>query len=180
MDERVFAIIDFGKQLLGAPYLGWDGNFTDNKIEPFYVKEKKSVEYVKKHGVCCSGFINLLVHHVGLKINHSGPYSGGTDGWYCYLKKKNCLQKFSETNWYPIGTLFLRNYYNYKDQGHMAILYNYTIGSIEKKDIMEANIIHAYYDDNVSHVGITTLNYSHSIKNKSYYEYAILPEDWLS
>ena len=83
-----------------------------------------------------------------------------------------------------MGTLFLRKYRNIEDQGHVAVFYKKY-----KKDpskLLYGEIIHAYADINHKiggQVGTTTFGCSHFYEKgcgkEGYYEYAILPNNWL-
>ena len=82
-----------------------------------------------------------------------------------------------------MGTLLLRNYRNKKDQGHLAIIIEHYPKDNTKT--LYSNIIHSYLETNGSgQIGITNLGQSHfSLVNKNgtgYYEYAVLPQNWLN
>ena len=76
---------------------------------------------------------------------------------------------------YPIGTLFIRKYYNVQDQGHLAVYY-YSKG--KDNNVFFGNIIHAYSNNN-SGVGITNFGESYFSYENGYYEYIVPPKDWL-
>ena len=171
------SIMNFAKSLLGVKYVLWKGESFYENIYPFYVKQIPSLEYIKKNGINCAGFINLLRQKSGLTIpGKEHKYKGGTDSWYKYFEENNKLKTFDYRENYPIGTLFGRKYRGINDQGHLAVLYE-----IDKDGLWLNNkIIHSYYEKkNKGKVGITTLGYSHYSKENGYYEYAVLPEDWL-
>ena len=107
---------------------------------------------------------------------------GGTRFWYNYFNNLGKLEVFDYEKYYPLGTLLLRDYKDIIDQGHVAVICEHF-----KKDstkVLYGNIIHAYADKEEGKVGITDLGSSHFyLTNKDgegYYEYAILPKNWLN
>jgi hypothetical protein len=97
------------------------------------------------------------------------------------LEKNNKLKEFDYTKKYPIGTILYRKYRDVKDQGHFAVLHSYHKKHPDK--LLYGNIIHAYaYDKYSGRVGVTQLGYSHFHNynlSEGYYEYVVLPKDWL-
>ena len=144
---------------VGVPYALWTPNIT---TDVFYTETLPAISYLKRHGINCSAFINILMHRMKKEIPKSGRgIRGGTKFWVHHYKKLNVAMPFNISAQYPIGTLFLRDYRDFTDQGHAAIMIN------------ETQIIHSCLDIGVI---LTDLIKSHSICT---YEYAILPEDWI-
>ena len=172
-------ILEYAKSLVGIKYTWWKSGSTTKEIYPFYVDTVPSIDYIKKYGINCTGLINLLRQMAGKDIPGNGIYRGGTDQWFKFLKKKKVLHKFDDSQKYPIGTLFLRKYRNVEDQGHVAI---YITESKHKNKPLYGKIIHAHFahdDIEKNGVEITSFGWSHFWVPEGYYEYAILPSDWL-
>jgi len=176
-------MLKVAKSLIGTKYTWWTGDGKDSD-DFFYVNEIPSIKCIKNKGIACTGLINILRQSVGSKIPESSTaFRGGTEFWYKYLRSKKVLEKFDYTKQYPLGTLFLRKYKNIKDQGHVAVFYKKYKASPSKT--LYGEIIHAYADD--SHptggqVGTSIFGYSHFYEGggrEGYYEYAILPGNWL-
>ena len=53
-------ILTFAKSLIGIKYTLWEGGPLSNTLYPFYVNELPNIEYIKKNGINCAGFINVL------------------------------------------------------------------------------------------------------------------------
>jgi len=176
--DTIVKTIDYAYTLIGTPYVLWKYN----EEYDFYCDIIPSTQEINDNGVNCASFVNLLIQYAGRKIPENtfeNSLRGGTDFWFKYFNSKDMLTKFDYTIKYPLGTLFLRNYRNIVDQGHIAMLLEYYEKDSSK--ILYSKIIHAYCYKDIRQVGITTLGHSHfSIsENTGYYEYAILPIKWL-
>ena len=170
-------ILKFAESLIDIKYTLWKGGSLSKDIYPFYVNEIPSIEYIKKNGLNCAGFINLLRLKSGKDVPGTGEDRGGTLSWFNYFKDKKCLEVFDYRKNYPVGTLFFRKYRSIMDQGHFAVLYE-----LDKNDLWLNNkIIHSYYDKEEGNgkVGLSVLGYSHYSIPEGYYEYIILPENWM-
>lgn len=180
--KEIKNILHYAETLLNIPYSGWsDNNSTEKELHPFYVKSLPKLEYLKEKGINCAGFINIIIHKIGKNIQGKGKYIGGTRQWYLYFKNNKMLKNFEYNHKYPLGTLFIRNYRNKTDEGHMAILYKYNKKKKLKDSILHAYIIHAYNNsqENGGKVGITNLGFSHFSISEGYYDNIVLPQDWL-
>ena len=125
MSSTVNKLICFADELIGIKYNGWKGDGTDDHDEFFMVNGVPSKDFLRENGVCCTSFINILRQSIGSEIPKSDQSCrGGTLFWYNYLQEKGVLNDFDYTCDYPIGTLFLRNFRNVEDQGHVAILHS--------------------------------------------------------
>jgi cell wall-associated NlpC family hydrolase len=174
---KIEDILKYAKSLVGLKYTWWKSGSTTKDKHPFYVDAIPTKTYIKKNGICCAGLINIMRQKAGYEVPGIGIYKGGTYSWYKYLKKKKVLEKFDDNKNYPLGTLFLRKYRNAEDQGHVSVYIKK--GKIPKKPLY-GEIIHAYAEDeNGGKVGITSLGASHFTLKNGYYEYAILPKNWL-
>tara|TARA_B100000963_G_scaffold358967_1_gene384968 strand:+ start:5481 stop:6008 length:528 start_codon:yes stop_codon:yes gene_type:complete len=165
------------KKLIGAKYKLWLGDFqkTNDTPEPFYINEIPNIEYVRTHGINCAGLINIMRLNTSGSVPGEGNWRGGTLSWYEYLKSKDVLIDFDYRRNYPKGTLLLRNYRNENDQGHLAVICE----KDKQGKWLNDDIIHAHNNGSDGLVGICKLGFSHYIIPEGYYEYAILPEDWL-
>lgn len=170
-------MLRFAESLIGIKYTLWQGGDLSKDIYPFYVNEIPSIEYIKQNGINCAGFINLLRLKSGMNVPGSGEFKGGTFSWFNYFQDKNCLEVFDYKVRYPIGTLLLRKYRSVDDQGHLAVLYELDKNKLWVND----KIIHSFYDENNGNgkVGISKLGHSHYCIPEGYYEYIILPENWI-
>jgi len=174
---KIEDILKYAKSLIGLKYTWWKSGSTSMNKHPFYIDDIPTKAYIKKNGICCTGLINIMRQKAGFDVPGSGADKGSTIGWHKYLKNKNVLEKFDDNKNYPIGTLFLRKYRNVKDQGHVAV---YLKKSKIAKKPLYGEIIHAYAEDEDGGVvGITSFGASHFYFTNGYYEYAILPKDWL-
>ena len=141
---------------------------------PFYVGVKPSIKYLKKHGISCAGFINILLQHVGLSTpkNFKFPKFPGGCGAYEQLDgieffdNSSIKSMINQINNLPNGTI-LGWYWqdNNKNQGHIMFLAN-------------GYIFESYYDSR-SQGGIIKTSIEDIIKyfskNLLLFEYYILP-----
>jgi len=181
--SQIKDILEYSKSLEGIKYTWWTKGSTNEAPHPFYIEKIPTKAYLKKHGINCAGFINLLRQKAGKKVPGSGINRGGTDGWFNYLKKKQVLEKFDDIKNYPLGTLFLRKYRNVEDQGHVAV---YLTKGKNPNRPLYGEIIHSHAaepDPKDCGVDITAFGWSHfwnrDTSPNGYYEYAVLPKDWL-
>lgn len=175
VSEKIDNVISFAESLIDIKYVRWE----KGKYYNFHCDELPSLDSLKMEGVCCSSFINLLMLYSGKTIpEHRNIMRGGTLYWAVFFRDHDVLEKFDYTKKYPLGTIFLRNFYSEQDQGHMAMLTDYNTNEPDK--ILYAKIIHAYVCNEHSAVGKTTLGVSHFSVNDDtgYYEYAIMPQNW--
>ena len=169
-------IFQFAESLIGIKYTLWEGGSLSENIHPFYVNKIPNIEYIKNNGLNCAGFINLLRLKSGKHVPGSGECKGGTLSWFNYFEDKKCLEIFNCRKSYPVGALLLRKYRSVMDQGHLAVLYE-----LDKDNIwFNHKIIHSYYDEeDGGKVGLSMLGSSHYYIPEGYYEYIILPKNWI-
>ena len=187
-NEFIRSMLVFGKRLEGINYKWITGN-EDESDDVLYCNRVPPMEHLNEKGISSAGLINLLRNYVGCThIPHSDDASiqrGGIEYWYRYFEKKGSLKIFDYTKSYPLGTLFLRRYKSFNDQGHLAVLIEHYKN--DERKTLYGKIIHAYaYIDSskcVGQVGMTRLGMSHfciqTENGEGYYEYAITPRDWL-
>ena len=175
-------VLEYAKTLLGIKYALWEGGSLTTNVYPFYVNVPPSdmnISFFRKHGMNCAGFINILLWKFGRGVPFSGDaevdeWRGGTYFWHHYFDKIGALKVFDIDAKYPVGTLFLRKYVDEKEQGHVAVLC--------ELDSMCGKIIHSYKDERLGYggVAINTLRDSHFIEPEGFYQFAVLPKNWLS
>lgn len=181
LEEKIKLVLNYAKSLEGTKY-----NKTINKKDldktpyPFYIDSVPSNSYIKKHGINCTGMVNLMRQKLGLSVPGRGPHEGGTPAWYHFLKTTGGLEKLDDTKNYPEGTLFFRRFRGMKDKGHIAVCYK------RNKKPLYCTIIHSYYTHDPEKdgtLGLSILGESHFWdlgKDKGYYEFACLPKYWLN
>ena len=163
------------QKLLGVKYKWWyDGSIINGK-GPFYYENGTlpSIDIIKREGINCVGFINLIIRFLKLEL----PDEGGTDGWFKKLQNENKLEIININKTYPKYTLLLRDYTNEQDQGHLAFTYNEII-------LKDNKIVHAYSKNkinknlNLPGVIIEDFKISHKWFNETY-THVCYPKDWL-
>ena len=182
--NEIEEVIEYAKKMEGIKYTWWFGSDTEEDI--FYCNEIPTMEKLNERGINCAGLINIMRIYSGGEIpeqKDAEEVRGGTQFWYNYFNSVEKLEVFDYEKSYPLGTLLLRDYKDINDQGHLAVICEHS--KKEPKKILYGSIIHAFAggDGENGRVGITNLGSSHfSLINndgEGYYEYAILPEDWL-
>jgi len=164
--------LEYAKTLIGTKYTLWVGGKTTDKSYPFYVNRIPRRCNIKKYGINCAGLINILRLNTGRKIQGGGPYRGGVLQWYQFLRRRGVLQRFDFHKDYPIGTLFIRKYRNEFNQGHLAILID--------KSSSGKKIIHAFGNKyGKGKLCLSSLHDSHYSYPHGYYEYVVMPGNWL-
>jgi hypothetical protein len=176
--------LKYATNLIGTKYEWWVGDNTTLVEEPFWASHNKvpDTQYVKNKSCNCAGLINLMVRSVGAKIpylDEQYKYAGGTWAYYDYFLHQNKLLEFNFKECYPVGTLLLRKYTDHIDQGHLAVIY--------ENDGINTKIIHSYSSvpytnhEKLTNPGVTIEPLIDSVNwsNDGYYQYAILPDEWL-
>jgi hypothetical protein len=179
--QEIKTILAYGKSIIGIPYTWWlQGNNTYEVQHPFYIYELPTQEYLEEYGTNCAGLINLFRLKLNKPVKGEGDFLGGVYSWCKYFEDNKMLENFECNKNYPLGTLIIRKFKNCNDQGHMAVLYSYT-QSIN--NVLHSNIIHAYaegeYPNGRGQIGITNLEYSHFLDPDGYYDYVVMPCNWL-
>lgn len=187
-NEFIRSMLLFARRLEGIKYKWLTGN-EDESDDVLYCIRVPPMEILDEKGINSAGLINILRNYVGCTyIPHSEDshvQRGGIEYWYRYFEKKGSLKLFDYTKSYPLGTLFLRRYKSFNDQGHMAVLIEHYKN--DERKTLYGKIIHAYvYGDSYNYngkVGLTRVGRSHFCmemdNGEGYYEYAINPRDWL-
>lgn len=213
INDAINDAIEYVKTLIGIPYRwyeeGEDAFSGSDKFWAINLPAPSTTEIIQHNkSIVCTGLINLMRRHNGLKIpgldgditgkyrEFYKKYPGGTGAWFLYLYQKKRLEKIDLNKHYPNGTLLLARFKsNEDDQGHVAVVCDLECDNRKnKKPLNDQLIIHAvpcipYKDrkkfDNHGSVKIEPfhiLNDKERIKKKNkktYYTYVCLPENWL-
>jgi hypothetical protein len=174
-------LLPYIESLLGIQYKWWTGGTTCTKGGPFYVDVEQPPQrsQLEREGCNCAGFLNLLCQKLQIPIAGASEKlwnAGGTYIWFRAFQANQVLYELNPTMDYPPGTLFLRDYEDEENQGHIAI----AVGNNQ--------IAHCYPEDPtpVAHVlvgpgiQIEPFACSHAWKSEGYYTHVVLPEDWLT
>ena len=136
-------------QLIGTKYVSWNKKqwSKDNK-SPFYISKEKEIdiEYVRKNGCNCAGFINILLRNKSIPIpDYDSDYPGGTFSYGFEFK----WTRIDLKKQYPKYTLFLSPYISGINEGHLSILLPYN------------HVAHCYLDKGVVIEKINFNNYEY-------------------
>ena len=157
-DKTIKKAIVKGKSYVGIPYGKWRGGPLSEKA-PMWSSNKPVTCEVKS--ASCAGLTNLMLRSINVPL----PYSkrGGTGGTLAYYDYyKDVAEDFDINKKYPEGTLIGRKYYNIEDQGHVAVV------------LKNGKLLQSYPNAGVTdNITIAQSHMGH------YYEYAVLPQNWL-
>lgn len=159
----------------GVPYGWWtDGPVPDKSPAWAVNAPAPSIEEVRRGTIFCAGLSNLMLRRVGKKIPYTSAdtrWDGGTLAYGEYYKK--VAEKFNPNKKYPRGTLIGRYYRNPSStqdsrngQGHVAI-------------ILGNGKVFQSYDAGGGKPGVNQLATVAQSHNGWFYEYAVLPKNWL-
>lgn len=173
VSKNVRTAMDYAQGLVGAPYAWWtNASGPLGEGAPAWVGDgpPPSRSQVFQNGVFCAGIANLMLRSVGKgdEIPQNYPFDGGTRAYY--NKYREVSERFNPNKDYPEGTLFIRNFRNEVDQGHVAIMQ------------ADGTVLQSYpgaggvngVSDSVSLANSNFMN-----DGSNYYELAVLPENWL-
>ena len=163
--------LDFGIKLIGTPYGYWKGGACETSA-PMFSNQEPLPKKEDITSLNCAGLVNLMLKSIGKEIPYNNDNIGGTSAYYDYYNTK--LLNFHINNFYPKGTLLIRRYRNINDQGHLSII-------LEDKGknslVLQSHVEGEFLKSNSPGVNSNyTLKESH---HEDYYEYIVLPEDWL-
>lgn len=158
--------LSFGKSLIGTPY-GWWGGGEIEHGHPMWAEDKPIPDRSDIISCSCVGLVNLILRYCNKQIPYNKTSKGGTDAYADYYK--NVYEMVNIEKRYPIGTLLIRGYRDIDDQGHVAIIVE-DKGTqsklLQSFTFQEDNGVNMKYTFEESHDGY-------------YYEYAVLPENWI-
>lgn len=171
-DELVTAnvrrALDYGRSVIGTDY-GWWYSGPLPAAAPMWTAAgpAPSPSFVRSQSTNCAGLTNLRLRSVGRPIP-SDPSAGrgGTGAYGRYYAR--VAQRFDANRSYPAGTLIGRYYRDTYDQGHVAVVLEngHVLQSFANCRGCAAPGVNATYAVAESHAGY-------------FYEYAVLPKDWL-
>lgn len=198
--------LSYASTLVGVKYAWWSGQDLSQDGEPFWV----GIGEVKRSKIIscsCTGLLNLIRRKCSLnvpgRVNESivnesifnenafdgqSLFPGGIQVWVRYLLSRSIelygrIEHFDENKHYRRGSLLVRPKMNFKDQGHIAIIYT----DDNKTNPLKNKLIHSYpaSDEIVSHsvdpgVIIEQIAYSHNLLANGVYKYVFSPETWLT
>jgi hypothetical protein len=188
-DKNVDIALKFARSIIGSPYVWWKGGeSTLGDNGPMWVANSKvpSIDQIMKEGTNCTGLLNLIYRRLGKPIPgvaKGNKLAGGTGAWYRYLK--SVAEPFDYKKTYPTGTLLMRKYVNVKDQGHVAIVFE-----ADARCVLFSKLLHSYtsveYDETTCKDKTTpgiaidsNVGFSHFWVPDGFYQFAVLPEQWL-
>ncbi len=160
--DAVAKAIAYGESVIGAPYVWWKGGPLPKKA-PMWTADgpPPDAAVVRKEGTNCAGLTNLMLRAIGKRVPHVKELGqGGTLVYAKYYEK--VAQKFDVDRKYPAGTLIGRHYRDVNSQGHVAVV------------LANGHVLQSIPNEGVNKT--YTVKQSHG---KGYYEYAVLPKDWL-
>lgn len=147
-----------GKSYVGIPYAEWKGGPL-TAYSPLWSSNDPVTCEVRS--TSCAGLTNLMLRSIGVPLPCSKRGGmGGTMAYYDYYRP--VAKTFDVKKTYPEGTLIGRKYRSVQDQGHVAVV-------LKNKKLLQ------------SYPGVgVCINVSISDSHNGwYYEYAVLPQDWL-
>ena len=168
-EENVLAGIDYGLAVVGTPY-GWWFEGPLPAGAPMYTEggPPPAPEEVRARSVNCSGLTNLMLRTVGKELpHHPGILTGGTLAYQHYYAE--VAEPFDVARSYPAGTLIARRYRDTFDQGHVAVVLD------------DGHVLQSFaWTRGGSDPGVNTTYTVAESHDGGYYEYAVLPEHWLT
>lgn len=164
-------------QLVGKPYKFWEGEDIRQDGAPFWVGHG-IVDPQIVSSISCTGLLNLVYRYLEKKIpdidNNTCFFPGGTRSWFVALYTKYGYQIYQPYNRYPIGTLLIRSYREYKDQGHVAIIFNENQDTIHSRP-SDMVILRGVVGPGVVVEPPSIMN---RFTNKCFYEYFYTFDQW--
>lgn len=162
--HNVKTAITYGTSLIGTQYGWWKGGEL-NTCEAMWNDNNKVPDTIPS--VSCAGLTNLMLRQCGLRLPESKLGGvGGTMAYYDYYNALGKTHKFCNQKDLPNGTLIGRKYTDVNDQGHVGVIV-YKNGKMYVLQSFPEEGVNDKYTLGESHAGY-------------YYEYYVLPEDWLN
>lgn len=166
--DNVSQALAFGESLVGTPY-GWWYEGPLPKGEPMWTAEgpPPGRDQVRARSANCTGLTNLMLRAVGQPL----PFTreGGRGGTYSYAEYfAEVAQPFDPSRRYPAGTLIGRRYRDTFDQGHVAVV------------LADGRVLQSFaWERGGSTPGVNTTYTVAESHDGGFYEYAVMPADWL-
>lgn len=166
--DNVSRALAYGQSLVGTPY-GWWFSGPLPAGEPMWTAggPAPSAAYVRARSTNCAGLLNLMLRSVGKPLPSTPAQGvGGTGAYGAYYAR--VAKRFDPNRNYPAGTLIGRYYRDTYDQGHVAVV------------LGNGRVLQSFANfRGGAYPGVNT-TYTVAQSHAGYfYEYAVLPEDWL-
>lgn len=166
---NVATALAYGKSIVGAPFAPWTGGplqagapmWTASGAAP-------APATVKAQSANAAGLVNLMLRAVGKPLP-SAPVAGtgGTGAYGVFYEK--VAKPFDVNVPYPEGTLIGRKYRDVDDQGHLAVI------------LEDGKVLQSFATTSgATTPGVNTTFTVIQSHAGGYYEYAVMPEDWLA
>jgi predicted chitinase len=124
--EKVKRFLKELRAVKGARY-GWHfvrpGDTHLPHAEPMYTRGEYTPEYVRKHGVNCTGLGNQALGRMGLPVPDvptNNWWKGGTPEWFDALKNRRRITQSEIERGFPVGTALISDYVDDNHQGHIV------------------------------------------------------------
>lgn len=155
-------LLEIARGYKGIPYLRWSPGM-DIKEQVFFCTDRiYTREELNKRGINCAALINMIFISL-FGLPNRGDEMYGTIWWGNVLVPK-IREVFHIGKDYPPGTLLFRRFRDVSDQGHVALVSD------------NGNLIHSWSSKGVVEEPVVEVHQTYA---EGYFEYAILPEDWL-
>lgn len=115
--------LEYIESLQAIPYGYWNGKLIPrDDTSSFYVsgEDLPSRALLCEQGISCTGVLNLLCRVLNLEVPDHPHFPGGTAAWGAAVPWTTPLPP-TEYSFEP-GTLLLRFYKSFSDQGHVAVI----------------------------------------------------------
>ena len=166
--QRLAAALTYGEAVIGTPYGWWlEGSIPQGAPTWASNVAPPAPDEVLAETVNCAGLTNLMMRAADVDLpHHPDAIAGGTYSYERYYEL--VAQPFDPAADYPTGTLIGRRFRDAADQGHLALVLpdDFVLQSFAWEAGGSAPGANATYTVEESHDG-------------GYYEYAVLPRDWL-
>jgi len=176
LSVNIRSILDYANKLQGIPYGWWGGNEIETE-SPMWAVDEPPPSESEITSCNCAGLVNLLLRRIGKPLP-TNPFAkehgkGGTAAYLSYYRDHLAVcEKFDIETKYPIGSLLIRGFRDIHDQVHLAVL-------LDGKGV-ESRVLQSFalgYPSTGPGINCNfTLEQSHA---GYFYEYVVLPENWL-
>lgn len=156
----------YGDSLIGTPYGWWLGGAIPQGA-PMFASNTAPPDPTEVASANCAGLTNLMMRAAGVRIpQHPDAMAGGTLAYE--LMYEEVAMPFDASVDYPTGTLIGRRFRDVNDQGHLAVVLD---GDLVLQSFA--------WEMGGSEPGVNATYTVVESDGDGFYEYAVLPEDWL-
>ncbi|HUS63565.1 MAG TPA: hypothetical protein VMZ28_03440 [Kofleriaceae bacterium] len=166
--DRVARALEYGLSLVGTPYGWWyDGPLPPSAPMWTASGAAPNAAVVRAESANCTGLTNLMLRSVGAPMPET--VDGGRGGTYSYHHAlADVAQPFDVDADYPPGTLLGRAYRDTFDQGHVAVV------------LPDGHVLQSFaWERDATAPGVNATYTVAESDDGGFYEYAVLPQDWL-